>query len=250
MFEELLGSLSWPAKAGSRTALGPLPGSAPARLLSELAKRPGFQLVITPDTQTANTLLRELGFFGREQGLQALTFPDWETLPYDNFSPHQDIVSDRLHALYHLPQLSDGVLVVPISTLMHRLPPREYIAGNSLVLARGQEFDAIAFRRSLERNGYRSVDTVYEHGEFAQRGSLLDIYPMGSSLPYRIDLLDDEVESLRTFDPESQRTIQKVESIDLLPAREFALDRAAILRFQANWHQAFDVDHDACPTYS
>jgi transcription-repair coupling factor (superfamily II helicase) len=250
MFEELLSSLSWPAKVGSRTALGPLPGSSPARLLCELANQPGFQLVVTPDTLSANTLLRELGFFGRAGGLAPLTFPDWETLPYDNFSPHQDIVSDRLHALYHLPTVKDGLLVVPVSTLMHRLPPREYIAGNSLVLEEGQAFDTLEFRRNLERNGYRSVDTVYEHGEFAQRGSLLDIYPMGSSLPYRIDLLDDEVESLRTFDPESQRTIEKVGAIDLLPAREFALDRAAILRFQANWHEAFDVDHDACPTYS
>jgi len=250
MFEELLGSLAWPAKAGSRTALGPLPGSAPARLICELARQPGFQLIVTPDTQAANTLLRELGFFGRADGMEVLTFPDWETLPYDNFSPHQDIVSDRLHALYHLPQLGEGILVVPIPTLMHRLPPREYIAGNSLVLEQGQAFDTLQFRRNLERNGYRSVDTVFEHGEFAQRGSLLDIYPMGSTLPYRIDLLDDEVESLRTFDPESQRTIEKVSAVNLLPAREFALDRSAILRFQGNWHDAFDVDHDACPTYT
>jgi transcription-repair coupling factor (superfamily II helicase) len=249
MFDKLLDSLSWPLKPGSRTAVGPLPGSAPARLLCELAEYSGFQLVITPDTQTANALSRELAFYNREQQHEILQFPDWETLPYDNFSPHQDIVSDRLLTLFRLPTLRRGILVVPCSTLMHRLPPREYVAGNSLVLKTGQDLDSLEFRRNLERNGYRSVETVFEHGEFAQRGSLLDIFPMGSSLPYRIDLLDDQIETLRTFDPESQRTVDKVEAVDLLPAREFALNRAAILRFQDNWHQSFDVDHDACPMY-
>ena len=151
--------------------------------------------------------------------------------------------------LFRLPTLRRGILVVPCSTLMHRLPPKEYVAGNSLVLKTGQNLDTLEFRRNLERNGYRSVETVFEHGEFAQRGSLLDIFPMGSSLPYRIDLLDDQIETLRTFDPESQRTVEKVEAVDLLPAREFALNRAAILRFQDNWHRSFDVDHDACPMY-
>jgi transcription-repair coupling factor (superfamily II helicase) len=249
MFDKLLESLNWPLKPGSRTALGPLPGSAPARLLCELAENSGFQLVITPDTQTANTLSRELAFYNRAQQHEILLFPDWETLPYDNFSPHQDIVSDRLLTLFRLPTLRQGILIVPCSTLMHRLPPKEYVSGNSLVLKTGQHLDALEFRRNLERNGYRSVETVFEHGEFAQRGSLLDIFPMGSSLPYRIDLLDDQVETLRTFDPESQRTVEKVEAVDLLPAREFALNRAAILRFQDNWHQSFNVDHDACPMY-
>jgi len=249
MFEKLLESLSWPLKPGSRTAVGPLPGSAPARLLCELAEYSGFQLVITPDTQTANALSRELAFYNRQQQHEILQFPDWETLPYDNFSPHQDIVSDRLLTLFRLPTLRRGILIVPCSTLMHRLPPREYVAGNSLVLRTGQDLDTLEFRRNLERNGYRSVETVFEHGEFAQRGSLLDIFPMGSSLPYRIDLLDDQIETLRTFNPESQRTVEKVQAVDLLPAREFALNRAAILRFQDNWHQSFNVDHDACPMY-
>ncbi len=255
MFRDLLDSLPWPPAPASRTAIGPTPGSAPARLIAELAERSHFQLVITPDTQSANNLVRELGFYqrdleARDQGLDILLFPDWETLPYDNFSPHQDIVSERLHALYHLPNLQRGLLVVPVSTLMHRLPPREYVSGNSLVLSVGQELDAMDFRRNLERNGYRSVDTVYEHGEFAQRGSLLDIFPMGAKVPYRIDLLDDQVETLRTFDPETQRTIDKVEDIQLLPAREFALSREAVLRFQQNWYASFEVDHDACPMYS
>ncbi len=249
MFKDVLNSLPWPLPAGSRTALGPLPGSSPARLLHELGQYAGFQLVITPDTHTANTLQRELEFYQRIAPVEVLYFPDWETLPYDNFSPHQDIVSERLQTLYRLPALREGILIVPCSTLMHRLPPREYIAGNSLVLKIGQDLDPVDFRRNLERNGYRSVETVFEHGEYAQRGSLLDIFPMGSSLPYRIDLFDEQVESLRTFDPESQRTIERIDAIDLLPAREFALNRPAILQFQDNWHHAFEVDHDACPMY-
>ena len=250
MFKDLLDSLPRPLTAGSRTAVGPAPGSAPARLLCELADRYPFQIVVTPDTQSANNLMRELGFYSRDFELEVVAFPDWETLPYDHFSPHQDIISERLSTLYHLPTMTRGVLVVPVSTLMHRLPPCDYVSGNSLVLEVGQAVDPVAFRRNLERNGYRSVDTVYEHGEYAQRGSLLDIFPMGASAPFRVDLLDDEIETLRTFDPETQRTIETVSSIKLLPAREFALTREAIHRFQQNWYASFDVDPDACPVYT
>lgn len=250
MFKSLLQELSTQLKSGTRTAVGPLPGSSGSHLLLELAERQGLVLAITQDTHSAQQLMRELAFFNRESGLEILAFPDWETLPYDNFSPHQDIISERLHTLFRLPHLQAGILVVPISTLMHRLSPREYISGSSLVLDLGQTLDLQAFRKNLERSGYRSVETVYEHGEYALRGALFDIYPMGSSLPYRIDLLDDEVETLRTFNPETQRTIERVEGIELLPAREFALDRSSILGFQSRWFEQFDVDHDACPMFS
>ena len=132
---------------------------------------------------------------------------------------------------------------------MHRLAPTDYIAASSLVLGQGQTLDIDSFRRDLERNGYLNVETVYEHGEFALRGSLFDIYPMGSKLPYRIDLLDAEVDSLRTFDPETQRTVDKVEQINLLPGREYPLDKGAISRFQMNWYEAFEVDPDQCAIY-
>jgi transcription-repair coupling factor (superfamily II helicase) len=158
-------------------------GSAPGRLLVELAADDAVHLVVTPDSHSAGLLLRELAFYSRGQDIELLGFPDWETLPYDNFSPHQDIISERLHTLHRLPQLQRGILVVPVSTLMHRLPPVEYVAGSSLMLDIGQQLDVREFRRVLESNGYRSVDTVMEHGEFALRGSLFDIYPMGSSLP-------------------------------------------------------------------
>lgn len=229
--------------------MGPFHGCADTCLIAELAQIDRLLLVVTPDTSSALTLERELPFFtGSETPI--LPFPDWETLPYDNFSPHQDIVSERLNTLYRLPQLERGILIVPIATLMHRLAPTAYVAGSSLVLSLGQQLSIEQFRSNLVFNGYQPVETVYEHGEFALRGSLLDIYPMGSPLPFRIDLLDDEVDTLRTFDPESQRTIDKVDSINLLPAREFPLDSTAIARFQMNWYDAFDGDADLCPVFN
>lgn len=248
MFSALVAPTPWPEKAGTRTAFGPFHGGADARCIAELAEPGRLLVVITADTSSALSLERELPFY-LDRELDILAFPDWETLPYDNFSPHQDIISERLSTLYSLPRTQGGILIVPVPTLMHRLPPTHYIAGSSLILEQGQTIDMDAFRRNLERNGYRNVETVFEHGEFALRGSLFDIYPMGSTLPYRIDLLDDEVDTLRTFDPESQRTVEKVTSINMLPAREYPLDGAAIGRFQMNWYDSFDVDHDSCPTY-
>ncbi len=249
MFLSLLQSLPWPEKTGSRTALGPFSGAGETLAIAELAQLERPLVVVTPTTVAAQVLERELPLFLTEN-IQVLTLPDWETLPYDNFSPHQDIVSDRLNAFHRLPELDRGILIVPITTLMQRTAPPHYVAGNSLILQTGQAFDSQAFVRNLTLNGYRSVDTVYEHGEYAIRGSLLDIFPMGSNTPYRIDLFDDEVETLRTFDPESQRTIDKVDGIRLLPAREFPVNDQSIHRFQMAWYDAFDGDPDNSPTFT
>ena len=249
MFSTLVKNTPWPHQSASRTALGPFSGCADARCIAELASHDQLLLVITADTSSALALERELPFFLPAE-VEILAFPDWETLPYDNFSPHQDIVSERLSTLHSLRRMRSGVLVVPVPTLMHRLAPTDYVAASSLVLQAGQALDIDQFRRDLLRNGYLNVETVFEHGEFALRGSLFDIFPMGSKLPYRIDLLDAEVDTLRTFDPETQRTVDKVEAINLLPAREYPLDRGAVSRFQMNWYEAFDVDHDQCPVYS
>ena len=245
MLAHLLDATPWPARAGSRSAVGPLPGCAPSALIGELARRPQLQVVITEDSSQAQVLARELPFFLRRP-VELLQLPDWETLPYDNFSPHQDIVSERLRTLHRLPRLREGVLLLPMSALMQRLPPRHYVEANSLQLRRGQELEPSALRDTLTAAGYHSVHTVYEHGEFAVRGSLLDLFPMGSQLPLRIDLLDDEVDTLRCFDPETQRTVRQIDAVDLLPAREFPLDRAAIRRFQQQWYERFDVDHAQC----
>jgi len=248
MFSELVENTPWPRERGSRTAIGPFGGCAEARCIAELVRPGRLLVVVTSGTSTSLALERELPFL-LDHPCEILVFPDWETLPYDNFSPHQDIVSERLHTLYRLPGMSGGILIVPVPTLMHRLAPTEYIAGSSLVLQTGQKLELNRFRKNLMRNGYAHVDTVYEHGEFALRGSLLDVYPMGSKLPLRIDLLDDEVDSLRTFEPESQLTVEHVQEVRVLPAREYPLEDTAIQRFQLNWYGSFDVDHDLCPTF-
>jgi len=236
-----------PAASGKQH-WGNLPGAALSLAIAEAANNAKrFTLLLTADSQSAERLQEELAFFAPQ--LAVLHFPDWETLPYDIFSPHQDIVSQRIAALYQLPELSHGVLVVPITTALHRLAPKRFLLGSSLVLDVGQKLDVEQMRLRLEAAGYRCVDTVYEHGEFAVRGALIDLFPMGSPLPYRIDLFDDEIETLRTFDPENQRSIDKVESIRLLPAREFPLKKEAVTGFRARFRERFDVDFRRCPIY-
>ncbi|MBR9911476.1 MAG: transcription-repair coupling factor [Gammaproteobacteria bacterium] len=236
---------------GNKWLWGNLPGCARSlTIYSAAALHDSLTLVVTPDTDSARTLERELKFFKRDSDeLKILHLPDWETLPYDSFSPHQDIISERLQTLYQLPQTRRGILVVPVSTLMHRLPPVAYLQQNSLVVNKGQRFAMDSMRRQLEDSGYVCVDTVYEHGEFAVRGALMDIFPMGCKTPFRIDLFDDEVETLRIFDPETQRSIEQVESIEVLPAKEYPLDKAGISLFRDRWHQHFDTDHKNCPIY-
>jgi len=236
-----------PAASGKQT-WGNLPGAALSLAIAESASRAEcFTLLLTADSQSAERLKEELAFFA--PSLPVLHFPDWETLPYDVFSPHQDIISQRIAALYQLPELTHGVLVVPITTALHRLAPKRFLLGSSLVLDVGQTLDVDQMRSRLEAAGYRCVDTVYEHGEFAVRGALIDLYPMGSALPYRIDLFDDEIETLRTFDPENQRSIEKVDSVRLLPAREFPVKKEAVTGFRARFRERFDVDFRRCPVY-
>ncbi|MBU0808392.1 MAG: transcription-repair coupling factor [Gammaproteobacteria bacterium] len=238
---------SLPAAAGKQH-WGNLPGAALSLAIAEAASNAKrFTLLLTADSQSAERLQEELSFFTPD--LPVLHFPDWETLPYDLFSPHQDIISQRIAALYRLPELKHGVLVVPITTALHRLAPKRFLLGSSLVMQVGQQLDVNQLRGNLEAAGYRCVDTVYEHGEFAVRGALIDLFPMGSSQPYRIDLFDDEIETLRTFDPETQRSIDKVESIKLLPAREFPLEKKAVTDFRGRFRERFDVDFRRCPIY-
>ena len=235
-------------KAGDRQRWGSLFGSAPSLAIASTAHQSGqLTVLVCNDTASALRFEQELSFYGSD--LEVAHFPDWETLPYDTFSPHQDIISERLNTLYRLSQMKNGILVVPVSTLMHRLLPSEYLQAHSLVIEVGQSFDIEAMRLKLEANGYRCVNTVYEHGEFALRGSIMDIFPMGSSMPFRVDLFGDEVDTLRTFDPENQRTVEQIKSVNLLPGKEFPLDETGIRRFRNQWHEQFDVDHRKCSIY-
>ena len=252
MFHPLIKDTRWPATPATRTALGPVPGAASTAAIAELARNSevGRPLVVlVASSADANMLERELPLFLPEP-IPVLTLPDWETLPYDHFSPHQDIVSQRLRTFYELPKLSGGIVILPITTAMLRTPPQHYVEGNTLDLSVGDTFNADSFTKSLALNGYRAVETVFEHGEFAVRGALLDVFPMGSDAPYRIDLLDDEVETLRTFDPETQRTVDRVEQIKLMPAREFPIGGDATHRFQMAWFEHFDGDADLCPAFT
>lgn len=237
-------------RTGNRQYWGQLHGSAQAlAILHGAYQTQGFSLVITADTSSALRLETELEFFNERSDFNILHLADWETLPYDTISPHQDIISDRLKTLYLLPQTQQGILVVPVTSLLQRLMPADYLIGNSLMVKCGQQINIDNMRRNFEKAGYHCVDTVYEHGEYAVRGSLVDIFPMGSAQPYRLDLFDDEIETLRTFDPETQLTVEQVDSIQLLPAKEFPLDKVSIGRFKQHWMETFEVDHKACSIF-
>ncbi|HRY14890.1 MAG: transcription-repair coupling factor [Candidatus Competibacteraceae bacterium] len=223
-------------------------GAAPALLIAAASRFRGLLLVVAPDSQTALRLETELRIFGGTD-LEILAFPDWETLPYDGFSPHQDILSQRLATLYQLPQRRRGVLVAPVATLMQRLAPRDFLDRHALVLTVGEQLALESFRERLEAAGYNCVSQVVEHGEFAVRGSILDLFPMGAKQPYRIELFDDEVESIRDFDPETQLSVNKVVSVELLPAREFTLDKASITRFRQAWRRQFEGDPQRSMVY-
>ena len=244
-----LGPHQLPRSSNDRRHWGNLSGSGESLAIAQnLAAQSDFALIIVEDSNAAEKTYHELRFFLPAE-FPVLLFPDWETLIYDSFSPHQDIISERLSILNRLPTMTAGALVVPASTIMQRVPPRAFSLGSSLVLETGQKFDITGMRRKLEASAYRCVETVLEHGEFAVRGSIMDIYPMGSDLPYRLDLFDDEIESLRTFDPETQLSIEKVSDINLLPAREFPLGDEDIRNFQDKWHQHFQVDPRNCAVY-
>ncbi len=224
-------------------------GAALALLLAETARRhPAVVVAVTRDTHAAHALEAELAVFAGND-LEVLHFPDWETLPYDPFAPHPDIVSQRVATLYRLPGLTRGILVVPVATLMQRLAPRSYIAGSSLVLEARQQFDLGAEQRRLAAAGYRNVPQVLEPGDFAVRGAIVDIFPMGSAEPYRIELFDDEVDSIRTFDPETQRSAARVEHVRLLPAREFPLTEETARTFRNTLRERFPIDPRRCPLY-
>ena len=224
-------------------------GSALALALVQAArKHAGLLVVVTADTHAAHALETELRVFA-DADLPVLHLPDWETLPYDVFSPHSEIVAARISTLYRLPSLARGVLVVPVSTLMQRVTPKRWLAGQSLVLKIGQKFDLETEKRMLESAGYRHVPQVFEPGDYATRGALLDLYPAGADAPYRIELLDDEIDSIRSFDPETQRSQDKVAQVSMLPAREFPLTEAATKAFKNELRERFDIDPRRSPLY-
>ncbi|MDC8015415.1 transcription-repair coupling factor [Tahibacter sp. BL] len=224
-------------------------GSALALALAETGRaHAGLVVAVARDTHSAHALETELAVFAGDS-VEVLHFPDWETLPYDLFAPHPEIVSQRVATLYRLPTTRRGVLIVPVGTLMQRLAPQSYIGGTSLALATGQKLDLAAEQRRLEAAGYRNVPQVLEPGDFAVRGALIDIFPMGAAEPYRVELFDEEIDSIRSFDPETQRSAQKVDAVRLLPAREFPLTDESAKAFRTRLRERFPIDIRRCPIY-
>lgn len=226
-------------KAGERKFIGNLIGGAFALTLSDLAQNhSGLSVVITSDHQQAIKLAHELETcFPHPVHL----FPDWETLPYDNFSPHQEIISERIAKLYQLPQMQQGVLILPITTLLQRQSPKSFLLQNTVMLSAGDQSSLESLRIQLDTAGYRHVDQVFGPGEYASRGSIIDLFAMGTQSPYRIDFFDDEIDTIRTFDPETQRSVDDIATIRLMPAHEFPTTEDAIESFRVRWRQQFEA---------
>ena len=218
-------------------AWGQLYGSARSLAISEVVSRhDGWVCVLADSASTAEQLAGELAFFGLERALHR--FSDYETLPYDAFTPPQDLLAERLATLYELCRQSEpAVLLANAAALLNRLPPPEFVLGRSLQLAVGERLDIETMRRRLVQHGYLAVEQVAEPGEFAVRGALLDVFPSGAQRPVRIDIFDDEIESLRLFDPETQLTTERIETVRVLPAREFPFDEEAIRGFRARFRE-------------
>ncbi len=223
---------------GSRLAWQGLHDAAEGLALAQaVSKAQAPCVLLTTDMNQAFLLEQELRFFAAGQ-FPVLLFPDAETLPYDHFSPLPELISQRLATLYELPQLRTGIVIVPLATALQRLPPRSYL-GRALLLRVGQVLEQTQFCQQLEQAGYHAVRQVQAHGEFAVRGSLLDLYPMGSNQAYRLEWLDDTLDSLRTFSVENQRSQTTLQAIRLLPAHEFPLDKASLRRFSSHFAEYF-----------
>ena len=236
--------LSLPAlpKAGARIDLPSLAGSSDALALAEIAVgNPGKLLaVVTANAADAQRLLDEIPWFA--PNLRVRLLPDWETLPYDTFSPHQDLVSERLATLWAATQGELDILLVPASTAVYRLAPPAFLAAYTFAFKKGETLDAEKFRSQVTLAGYAHVTQVVSPGEYSIRGGLIDLFPMGSQLPYRLDLFDDEIESIKTFDVDTQRTVYPVPEVRLLPAREFPMDDKGRTHFRQAFRETFEGD--------
>ena len=235
-------------RSGHRFTLPRPTGSADALLLSRLAQRERaagrITAIVTADAGDAQRLIDELAFFAPE--LRCALFPDWETLPYDTFSPHQDLISERLATLWRIRsrehETSADVVLVPATTALYRLAPPSFLAGYTFHFKQGQKLDEAKLKAQLTLAGYQHVSQVVSHGEYAVRGGLIDLFPMGSPVPYRVDLFDNEIDSIRTFDPDSQRSLYPVPEVRLLPGREFPMDEDARAKFRSRWRELLEGD--------
>ena len=221
---------------------GQLNGCSRSLVISDaISQHDGLVVVITPDTLSAHSILQETQFFHGAQS-DFLSFPEWETLPYDIFSPHEDIISDRISTLHALPSLTQGCLILPVTTCMQIIPPQEFINAVALVINQGDKLSLDELRDTLTAAGYHHVSQVTSRGEFTVRGSIVDFFPMGSAHPYRVEFFDDEIETIRSFDEEKQTSIEKLKTVSLLPAHEFPSDEASITEFRRRYREKIEGD--------
>ncbi len=229
---------------GKRFALPRPTGSADALLLARLgqahAQNKRVLAIFSAEPADTQRLAAELPFF--EPQLRVAVFPDWETLPYDTFSPHQDLISERLATLWRIHSGDVDVVLLPATTALTRLAPPSFLAGTTFLFKNKSKLNEAKLKAQLTLAGYQHVSQVVSPGEYAVRGGLIDLFPMGSLVPYRVDLFDDEVDSIRTFDPDSQRSLYPVPEVRLLPGREFPLDDAARTAFRARWREQIEGD--------
>ena len=241
-------ALPWVKSHKDKIQWGQLSGSGLSIAIAEGVKQQdNLVLIVTPDTPSALRLETELEYLLPDNPV--MVFPDWETLPYDHFSPHQDIISARLATLNTLKKEQQSVLIVPVSTLMLRTAPASFIYGSTINFKVGDKLDTHNFRDNLEQAGYLNVQQVMEHGEYAIRGSIVDLYPMGSPHPFRLDFFDDELDTIRLFDVETQRSDDKVDKIELLPAHEFPTNDADIERFRISYREKFGASSQQDSVY-
>ncbi len=248
-FDDLLpriAALNFPPP-GARLDLPALAGSADALAVAQLASRGRRLLLVTANPLDAQRLQDELAWLA--PGLAVHLLPDWETLPYDSFSPHQDLISERLSTLYAMSHGKADVVLVPAATALSRMAPPAFLAAYTFFLKQGERLDVERLRNQMAVAGYTHVTQVVSPGEFSVRGGLIDLFPMGAALPFRIDLFDDEVESIKTFDPDTQRTVYPVPEIRMLPAREFPLDEAGRTRFRSRFRETFEGDPSRVSLY-
>src|SRR5581483_1810969 len=224
----------------ARRRVSGLSGSGDSLALARLAAEEKPLVVVTATALDAQRLLGEIHWF--EPRLRLCLLPDWETLPYDQFSPHQDLVSERLATLHRIQRGEFDVAIVPAATALVRLCPPAYIAGRTFLLNAGERLDSAKLREQLVIAGYQHVTQVVAPGEFCFRGGLIDLFPTGSAVPYRLELDDDVLDTIRTFDVDSQRTLYSVKQIRLLPAREFPMDDEGRARFRSRWRELFEGD--------
>ncbi len=234
-------------ESDAETIASRLCGSSDALALARLAVEARPVAVLCAQATDAQRLCAEMAWFA--PSLKVVLFPDWETLPYDGFSPHQDLISERLATLYHLQRGEFDVVIVPAATALYRLPPPAYLAAYTFFLSQGGKLELDELRAQFTLAGYQHVTQVVAPGEYCVRGGLIDLFPMGSALPYRVDLEDETIESIRTFDVDTQRTVYKVHEVRLLPAREFPMDDAGRNGFRARFREAFEGDPSKSAIY-